>query len=63
MKTSRGATAARAARRQADVYRFLVAQLGLEAFRAAVSLIVAGQLPDAGPECAWCKYAAAWAVR
>ena len=29
----------------------------LEAFRAAVSLVVAGQRPDPGPECAWCSYA------
>jgi hypothetical protein len=31
-----------------------------EAFRAAVALVLSGQLPDPGPECAWCKFAAGW---
>lgn len=33
------------------------------AFRDAVSLALSGQLPDPGPECAWCNFAAAWADR
>ncbi|MFO1392240.1 MAG: PD-(D/E)XK nuclease family protein [Steroidobacteraceae bacterium] len=34
-----------------------------DAFREAVSLALSGQLPDPGPECAWCTFAAAWTVR
>ena len=33
----------------------------LEAFRAAVSLAVSRARPGPGPECPWCRYAAAWA--
>ena len=35
----------------------------LDAFRAAVSLVVSGQRPDPGPECPWCRFAASWAGR
>ena len=33
----------------------------LDAFRAAVSLVVSGQRPDPGAECPWCRFAASWA--
>ena len=33
----------------------------LEAFRSAVSLVLSGQRPDSGAECAWCRFAARWA--
>lgn len=30
------------------------------AFRAAVELVHSGRVPDRGPECPWCGFAAAW---
>jgi hypothetical protein len=33
----------------------------LDAFRAAVSLVLSGQRPDPGAECGWCRFAARWA--
>jgi hypothetical protein len=32
----------------------------LAAFRAAVSLVLSGEIPEPGPECAWCRYAMRW---
>ena len=34
----------------------------LEAFRAAVALVLSGQVPDPGPECPWCRFAGAWSA-
>jgi hypothetical protein len=35
----------------------------MEAFRAAVTRVLSWQVPDPGPECAWCKFAARFVDR
>jgi hypothetical protein len=34
----------------------------MDAFRAAVTLVLSGHVPDPGPECLWCKFAARYAA-